>query len=204
MSPTLVDLDPLGGGLDLPLGAEDLPGLRWDDLASARGRLQPGLLTTGLPQAYGVRLVTWSRQGLARVGVEAVTAVLDAARRESGLVVVDLARNLEEPAARHVVQATTELLLVVPAEVRATAAAGRLLDVLEPLCGRIRLVVRGPAPTGLSAEAVADALVLPLAGQVRPEPGLAAALDRGLAPPLRPRGPLARLCRGLVSDLRAA
>jgi secretion/DNA translocation related CpaE-like protein len=35
----LVDGDPLAGGLELLLGMEDMPGIRWDDLADSRGRL---------------------------------------------------------------------------------------------------------------------------------------------------------------------
>jgi len=103
-----------------------------------------------------------------------------------------------------VLGAADEVVLVVPAEVRATAAAGRLAGELRPLCRRLRLVVRGPAPTGLTATAVADALGLPLLGEVRAEPGLAAALDRGVAPPVRARSPLALLCRRLATELRAA
>ncbi len=34
---TLLDLDPLGGGLDLLLGAEAAPGLRWGDLRHVTG-----------------------------------------------------------------------------------------------------------------------------------------------------------------------
>jgi hypothetical protein len=74
-----------------------------------------------------------------------------------------------------------------------------VLATLEPLAGEIALVVRGPAPTGLPAEAVADALGLPLAGELKPEPGLPAALDRGDVPPVRPRGPLALLCARLLA-----
>jgi secretion/DNA translocation related CpaE-like protein len=199
----LVDLDPFGGGLDLVLGAEYEAGLRWEDLASARGRLQPGLLGTGLPQFAGVRFLTWSRREQPGEPTAAVPAVLDAAVRESDLVLLDLPRRVDE-AARAALKVTDRVLLVVPAEVRATAAAGQVLAALEPLTADIRLVVRGPAPTGLTADAVAEALGLPLAGELRAEPGLAVALDRGLAPPLRSRGPLAVLCRRLAADLKAA
>ncbi len=199
----LVDLDPLGGGLDLVLGAEHESGLRWEDLASARGRLQTGLLGSGLPRFCGVLFLTWNRRAHPGIPAGAVSAVLDAAVRECDLVLVDLPRGLDD-SGQVALRASDQVLLVVPAEVRATAAAGQVLSLLEPVAGDIRLVVRGPAPTGLTAGAVAEALCLPLAGELRAEPGLAAALDRGLAPPLRPRGPLAVLCRRLVADLRAA
>jgi hypothetical protein len=63
----------------------------------------------------------------------------------------------------------------------------------------VRLVVRVPAPTGLRPEAVGDALDLPLAAVLKPEPGLRAGLDRGEPPGLRTRGPLAAFCRDLLA-----
>lgn len=199
MRPMLIDLDSLGGGVDLVLGGELESGLRWEDLAAVRGRLQPGLLDAGLPRACGVGFLTFDRVGEFRAGVEAVEAVLDAAGRESSLVVIDLPRQVDD-LTRAALRHTGEVLLVVPAEVRAGAAAGRLVAAIEPLCPQVRLVVRGPAPTGLTPQAVADALALPLAADLRAEPGLAGALDQGLAPPVRPRGPLGLLCRRLLSE----
>ncbi len=197
--PTLIDLDPLGAGLDLLLGAESEPGLRWEDLAGARGRLQPGLIADGLPRACGLRFLTWGRRrGDCPAG--AAGAVLDAARREGPLVVLDLPRRLGA-VTELALGAVDDLVLVVPAEIRATAAASHLLSFVSPRVGAVRLVVRGPAPSGLSARAVADALELPLAGVLRPEPGLAGDLDRGVAPPVRHRGPLATLCRRLLEEV---
>ena len=65
---------------------------------------------------------------------------------------------------------------------------------------RTVVVVRGPAPSALDAEVVAQALGLPLAGRCRPEPGLASALERG-DPPGRTRGPLATLADALLADV---
>ena len=90
--------------------------------------------------------------------------------------------------------------LVVPAEVRAVAAAARVAAAVGLLTTRLEVVVRGPAPGGLDAEDVSDSLGLPLAGSMRAEPRLAAALERGEPPGARPRGPLARLCDRLVAD----
>ena len=93
------------------------------------------------------------------------------------------------------------MLLVVPAEVRAAAAAGRVAAAVGMLCRDLRVVVRGPGPTGLDAGALAAALGLPLAGRLRPEPGLDVALERGEPPARRGRGPLADLCARLVDEL---
>ena len=77
--------------------------------------------------------------------------------------------------------------LVVPAEVRAVTAAGRVATLVRPLTASLRVVVRGPAPAGLDAQVVAEALGLPLAGQCRPEPGLAARAGAGSAAGLAAR-----------------
>jgi hypothetical protein len=70
-------------------------------------------------------------------------------------------------------------------------------------CAALALVVRGPAPGRLRPKAIAQSLGLPLAGTLRPEPGLACGLERGVIPAGNGRGPLAALCRHLVDDLLA-
>jgi secretion/DNA translocation related CpaE-like protein len=199
----VVDADPLGGGIDLVLGAEDVPGLRWPDLSTARGRLQPGLLAKLLPSVDGVSFLAWDRSSGAGVDVpaDAVRAVLTSARTEADAIVVDLPRRIPDGSgACEAALGCDVALLVVPAHVRATAAAVGVLNRLRTLATDVRLVVRrtpgGPAPL-----AIADALGLPLAATVRAEPGLAAALDRGEPPALRPGGPLRRACAELISDL---
>lgn len=205
--PILVDLDRRGGGLDVLLDAARSPGLTWHDLRDARGRLRPGTLAAALPEAHGLRFLSWrcsARQTAAEVPRTAVAAIVRAAAREADLVVLDLPRHLDD-AARQALALAGCAVLVVPAEVRAVAAAGRLLAELESGPESpppdLRLVVRGPAPGGLSARSVADALGLPLAGDLAAEPGLAADLDQGLVPPIRRRGPLARYCRALIAEL---
>ncbi|GAB3265372.1 septum formation initiator [Kineosporia babensis] len=198
-TPTLlVEMDGFSGGADLLLGAEDEPGLRWPDLASARGRLLPGSLATSLPLIDGVHVLASVRAGPPlQLSVAAVGAVLDSARSEFGVVVVDLPRHLDE-ASSAAVRALDACLAVVPSEVRAVASAQRVAASLRPLVGDLRAVVRGPAPSGLSPLSICSALDLPLAGLLPPEPRLRAALERGEPPGLRERGPLARFCRELL------
>jgi hypothetical protein len=114
--------------------------------------------------------------------------------------VVDLPRTLDE-ASRVVLAAATTVLLVVPREVRAAAAASRVAAAVGVLCRDLRLVTRGPSPTGLTGAQVAAALGLPLLGDLRPEPHLDVSLERGDPPGLRPRSPLARLCGELLDEL---
>jgi secretion/DNA translocation related CpaE-like protein len=198
-STVLVDADPWGGGIDLVLGAEDVPGLRWPDLASVRGWLPPGPLTAALPQVDGVAVLSWDRGGSDRVPAEAVHAVVSSAVRVAELVVVDLPRTLDETASP-AVRLCDLVLVVVPAEVRATAAAGRVVSAVRSLVPEVGVVVRGPAPARLSASAIAETLDARLVGELRAEPGLGAALDRGEPPALRGRGPLGSLCRRILAE----
>ncbi|MCX9191408.1 hypothetical protein C3Y87_08270 [Carbonactinospora thermoautotrophica] len=195
----LLDGDPLGGGIDLLLGCEDLHGLRWPDLAAARGRLSGAALRDALPQSGGLTVLAWDRGDITSIPVESMQAVLAAAQRGNDLVVVDLPRYLDA-AAEEALSRATVTLLVVPAEVRATAAAARVLGMARMITEDIRVVVRGPAPARLPADVVATTVGAPLAGEMRPEPGLAAALERG-DPPGRRRGPLSEFCRSFLETL---
>ncbi|WP_203965247.1 septum site-determining protein Ssd [Actinocatenispora thailandica] len=198
----LVDADPLGGGVDLLLGAESAAGLRWPDLSAARGRVDVAALRAGLPRQGELAMVSWDRGDAVEVPVEAMEATLDAGRRGGDLVVIDLPRTLG-PAAMCGVRAAGEVLMPVTADIRACAAAVRVAAQVGPHCQALRLVVRGPAPGGLSAHDVGVALGLPVAGSLRPEPDLAAALERGDPPTGSGRGPLAELCARLLAELTA-
>ena len=195
----LVDGDPLGGGLDLVLGAEDVPGLRWPDLAGARGRVVPSDLTGALPAVDSLHVLSWDRGDVLDVDPEAMHSVLRAATQIADLVLVDLPRR-PDPSAQVALRQAYRTLVVVPAEVRAVTAAARVAGLVGPLTSTLQVVVRGPAPGGLDPQVVAEAVGLPLAGHCRPEPRLAEALERGL-PPGRRRGPLAELAAQLVGDL---
>lgn len=202
-STLLVDGDRLGGGIDLVFGGEQDAGLRWPDLEGTRGRLPAAALTAALPRMADLSVLSWDRGGAAAVPVEAMESVLSAGRRGSDLVVVDLPRALDD-CSRAALACTRTVLLVVPAEVRAAAAAARVAASIAPLCPDLRVVVRGPSPSGLAGDQIAGALGLPLAGQMRPESGLDLALDRGEPPGRRDRGPLSVLCGRLLDELLPA
>ena len=116
------------------------------------------------------------------------------------LVVLDLPRAVEAVPATWL-RVIDVGLVVVPPTVRASAAAARVCagwSARSATCGPSSA---GSAGAGLPAELVADSLGLPLQGELRPEPGLAAALERGEPPGLRPRSPLARFAVRLLADL---
>ncbi|MEV0267637.1 MAG: septum site-determining protein minD [Hamadaea sp.] len=243
LSTLLVDADPLGGGIDLTLGWEDVAGLRWPALAGASGRIDPGLLRRALPGRGTLAVLSWTRAegwvgeltaglGGERTGpegwgsdvlatrewtladawaprsapmpvdpaAEAMRAALDAGRRQADLVVLDLPRYADS-AAEAGMAAAYRIFVVVPAELRATAAALAVVRRLREYCDDLRLVVRGPAPGGLRADEIAGALDVPLAEVLTPETEVARDLEKGSAPAGNGRGELASVCRKLLGGL---
>jgi hypothetical protein len=116
------------------------------------------------------------------------------------VIVADLPRRLDD-AAVLALQSADRALLIVPAELRAAAAAARVAQMVRVHRDDLSLVVRGPAPGRLKPRDMAAALGLPLAGSLRPEPAMCQALERGEAPTNAGKGPLAMLCQQLISDL---
>ncbi|MFI5934873.1 septum site-determining protein Ssd [Actinoplanes sp. NPDC051494] len=199
----LLDADPLGGGLDLVLGWERQAGLRWPALAEAGGSIEAPALFGALPRRGDLVLLSFARDDLAAVPGEAMAATLDAARAMRDVTVMDLPRHLDD-AATLALKAADQALIVVPAELRAAAAAARVAAVARLHCADLAVVVRGPAPGKLKAREVARSLRLPLAGTLRPEQALLDGLECGNAPAESGRGALAELCRRLLTRLSAA
>jgi secretion/DNA translocation related CpaE-like protein len=198
----LVDADPLGGGVDLALGWERLDGLRWPALTETSGRVDPPDLVELLPRRGELVVLSWDRGDLVPSPAEAMATALDVGSRGHDIVVVDLPRCLDDASALALGAAQRGFLLV-PAELRACAAAARVAAMAKQHCPSLSVVVRGPAPGGLTASQVAASVGLPLADEVRAEPGLPRALEQGVAPASDGKGPLAGLCRRLLREVLA-
>ncbi|MFJ7205302.1 septum site-determining protein Ssd [Streptomyces sp. NPDC098789] len=191
----LIDGDPLGGGMDVLLGGEGAEGLRWPDFAGSRGRVGGDALAESLPELHALRVLSWDRGDRVVVPPAAMRSVVAAARRRGGVVVVDLPRRVDEGVAEVLAQLDL-VLLVVPGELRAVAAAGRVAAGVRMVARDVRVVVRGRLPGGLDAEEVAELLRVPLAGEVPLEVGLPGRVAEGETPGARSRGALARFCDG--------
>ncbi|MFI7338883.1 septum site-determining protein Ssd [Streptomyces sp. NPDC050085] len=163
----LVDADPLGGGLDVLLGAEAVDGLRWPAFAQSRGRVGSTALEESLPFLRDLRLLSWDRGEPAAVPPEAVRAVLAAGRRRGGAVVVDLPRRVDSGSLEALAQLDLGLL-VVPPELRAVAAARRVAGAVGMVLRDLRVVTAPARGAGalLEADEVARLLGLPLAGEL--------------------------------------
>ena len=200
MRTVLVDADPLGGGIDLALGIDDseIPrrasGIWPSSWFPTWTRAQPHLTTGDLT------VFSWGRSSEPVIPPTAVTAVMTTVRSSADLICVDLPRTMDATGVA-AAQLCQTVLLVVPAEVRAAAAAVRVRERAEAMCDDVRAVVRVPGPGGLAAEVVAQAVGVPLYGILRRENGLDQALERGEPPGTRRRGPLARFSTRFVANL---
>ena len=86
-------------------------------------------------------------------------------------------------------------ILVVPAELRAVAAAGRVAAAVGMVLRDLRVAVRGPYAPGLDDREVARLLGLPLVGEVPVESSLQRPHGGEAPPGAAARGPLARFCK---------
>jgi len=193
----LLDADAGGGGIDILLGAEHVPGWRWSRLEAARGHV--GDIAGQLPHCDGVDVLAVDRT--VRPGLvlrpEQVAAVLGSAARSNDLTVVDLPRHLD-PAHDEVLTRATRVLLLARADVRGVAAADHAARGLVSRCRALEAVVRTGPGRVLDPGLVADTLDLPLAGVLEEDHTVRSAAERGDPPGRSGRSPLGRLCGRLL------
>lgn len=194
----LIDLDPIGGGIDLLLGAESAPGLRWPDIAVKSGRLNWAEVRQALPAHGSVAVLSAGRDG-AEIDCGAAEAIIESARHGGGFVVCDLPRRLTD-AAVAALELADLVTLICPGDVRSCAAAATIAPTLGAVNPNVGLVVRGPAPGGLRAADVAEVVGLPLLAAMRPEPMIGERLERG-GLRLRARSPLAAAATAVLQTL---
>lgn len=196
----LIDLDPWGGGIDLLLGTESLPGLRWPDLSLRGGRLVWAAVRDALPNHHGVSVLSGARH-CHEMEPGAVEAVIDAGRRGGILVICDLPRRMTEAAAC-TLEGADLVVMITACDVRGIAATAALAPVVRGVNPNLGLVVRGPAPGGLRAAEAAEVADLPLLAAMRPEPMLAEHVERG-GLRMRRRSPLGAAARTVLGILPA-
>lgn len=184
---TLIDADPLGGGVDLLVEAPATDGVGWQEAAEL-GPDDGEALLGGLPEVDGVHLlVAGDGPGPTE---RALPPVLSALAALGGTVVVDLSTAMVPVAAPQL----DRLLVVTPSTDHAVRAAARRLRAWQLPDGLAHAVVRRGGPLGLGE--VGEDLGLPLAGGFRDS-------SRGTVPLLdvRRRG-ADRAARELLARLR--
>lgn len=179
----LVDADPWGGGVDLVLGSETEPGLRWTDLSLEGGRLSYRALRDALPRRHGVSVLSGSRvlsggDSSNDIDPRPLAAVIDAGSRGGVTVVCDVARQ-PTPVTDTALAAADLVILITPADVRSCAAAAATARWAASANPNVGVVVRGPAPGGLRPADVERIVGLPVLAAMRPQPGLEVRLEHG-------------------------
>ncbi len=169
----LVDADPLGGGLDVLLGCEQLPGPRWGQVRLRGGPLDPLMLLETLPAWGEVRFL--AADGAAGLNPAALTSIVLAASAQVP-VVLDLPRAPSDIRAAGLAVCRS-VAVVTPAEVRGVTATALLAPALDP--SRCGVVVRGGSRS-LPASHVGELLGLPVWARLPYDP--AAATENGLQP----------------------
>ncbi|RJQ88522.1 septum site-determining protein Ssd [Amycolatopsis panacis] len=196
----LVDCDPLGGGLDLPLGLEHAEGLRWPEVRLT-GRVSVPALVASLPSRGTLPVLSCGRSGTGP-SVSALSAVVAAGRRAGRTVVCDLPRHLDE-GALGVAAAADLVVLVVPVEFRACMAAKQVLHRLGSHADRLAIVASGHSIDGAPPSRTAELLGPPLLATLPPERRVAATLETGEFE-LPAKGALVAAARAVLAELRSA
>ena len=213
----LVDADALAGGIDLVLGMETEPGLRWQDFSAADGRLDGAALYEALPscpRSPALKVLTWTRSRTPETAYNHASAdtKFDSADRpgrtdrpddvrhiastiscliHAGItVIVDCPKQVEYVTALGALADDT--VIILPTSVRAIAAGGHLASVCAQAGFTPSLAVRHQQHRDISVEEVEYALDLPIAGEIEYCKKVAHEIDvGGLA------GTVGKLTRGL-------
>ncbi|MDO6144724.1 septum site-determining protein Ssd [Paenarthrobacter aurescens] len=177
ISTVLIDGDRWGGGLELAVTSQEIPGLRWPDFAETRGSIDPSQFRDSLPVAGGFAYLSWpgTREQVHVPAADAVSAVVDAARRSFELIIVDIGRSGEGLAT--LAWDCDKILLLTQAHLRSAVAATRVLNELPPI--EAGLLVRGSGTTSVDAAMIAESLGLPLLGLLPEIRGVAAGTEMG-------------------------
>ncbi|MGN6635255.1 MAG: septum site-determining protein Ssd [Oryzihumus sp.] len=195
-----VDGDVLGGGLDVTFGLEQEPGLRWPDLAGARGRVDGPELLHRLPATDGVAVLSFDRTRPGAPADEARAEVLRALGSCVDLVVLALPRA-DAPFGQSLAALADALVLVSGDGVQALAATSAAAVLLGHTHDQLWLCVRCAGHDDQVAESLAAAVDLPLVATLRHDPRLDADLLHGIPPGVRSRGPLARAAETVLAAL---
>ncbi len=196
VSTMLIDGDPWGGGLELAVTAEDIPGLRWPDFSETRGSIDPAQFRDSLPFAGGFAYLSWpgTRDAIHSPDTRAVAAVLDAARRSFELILVDIGRSGE--GVRNLAWDCDRIVLLAKAHLKSAVAAGRILSELPPI--EAGLVVRGSSASSVDAGLIAESLGLPLLGILPEVRGVAAGTEMGRILEFGRRRPVSRFATSVL------
>jgi secretion/DNA translocation related CpaE-like protein len=183
----VIDLDPLGPGIDRVLGLEACEGVRWDELGQTTGRLSARALRQALPRSTGLGVLTWNAGPHGTLQAFAVREALSAAQRGHDTVVLDLPRRRDDLLEEVVARCDRVLVVTAPTVAGVASAARVCAGFSDPR--QLGLVVRG---AGADSRDVARVVGAPVIAEMPDQRGLGESIDLGLGPVRSRRGPLGR------------
>ncbi|MGB5937052.1 MAG: septum site-determining protein Ssd, partial [Ornithinimicrobium sp.] len=194
-STVLIDGDSYGGGLDIMLGLDLSPGLRWPDLSAAQGELDGAAILSALPALPGCHVLSWGRSpGSAGENGPGVCAAVSA---EVDVSVLDLP-SLRGSHAHAWSAMCDHIVVLCGSGVRPLASAAVVLEALEradptPDAPRILGVLRQSHRNSMDIDTASALLGIPLVATIEFDRWIEVALCRGEAVGMR-MSPLARAC----------
>jgi len=186
------------GGLDVSACVEHQAGLRWGDLAGAKGEIDGQALIASLPRCGGARVLGAGPLGSTAPPVTVVRAVLRGLRPQAALTLLDVPAAADEDLFRESCDALV-LLTGVTARHLADAQAATALAMRS--CPDVWLVVRGGPRGAALPESIAAHLDLPLLARWPDDARVALDAERGRPPGESPRSKLAGLCEAVLSGV---
>ncbi|MGB3686647.1 MAG: septum site-determining protein Ssd [Ornithinimicrobium sp.] len=207
-STVLIDGDPYGGGLDIMLGLDLSPGLRWPDLSAAQGELDGAAILSALPALPGLgecHVLSWSRSpGSAGDNGPAVCAAVSA---QVDVSVLDLP-SLRSSHAHAWSAMCDHIVVLCGSGVRPLASAAVVLEALEqadpnPDAPRVLGMLRQCHRSSMDVDTASALLGIPLVATIEFDRRIEVALRRGEAVGRR-MGPLARSCDRVLAQLNAS
>ena len=186
------------GGLDVTACVEHQAGLRWGDLAGAKGEIDGLALISSLPRCGGARVLGAGPLGSTAPPAPVVRAVLRALRPQAALTLLDLPSGADGDVFR---EGCDALVLLTGVTARHLADAQAVTTLAMRSCPDVWLVVRGGPRGAALPESIAAHLDLPLLARWPDDAGVALDAERGRPPGESPRSRLAGLCATVLSGV---
>ncbi|MEZ2189710.1 septum site-determining protein Ssd [Corynebacterium sp. CCM 9204] len=201
--PLLIDAVDKSGGLDLLLCMEDTPGARWPEVTLGRGRVELDDLRNALPRsADGITVLSAARSRITdpfTLDSGTLAAALTCVRSGSGTAVLDLPAGAR--GADLAVECCDLVILLVPAEVRAVAAAASLTAKFAARKTPVCTVLRHRGWSGIDVAEMERFTATDCLAELGQIAGLAKSCEiHGL--PMRPPKALAVVARAAVAEFR--
>lgn len=203
-SPVVVDLDPVGCGIDVVLGSDQAePGVRWSELYRVSGRVPSKSLVSGLPSVNEIPVLSWGDQEPQLPTKEVVGVVLDSLKGSFDVVLVDLPRSSRETASVVLSRAQAVSFLAHAGVVGGVAAKRASCWLLESH-QTVDLLIRPERGRGTDPTEIRDLgelldiepfLVVPNCKE------LAGELESGLPPGSHPKSKLGAVAREYLQGL---